>query len=115
MSTPWFVDIYNFMVASQFPPEASKLYKEKLKSDVKYYIWDDPYFWRHCNDPAIHRSIQSSTFSIQHVEVVIMDKLKQPGKCLIMGPTGPLFSRRLLICLGLRTMLESRNDHKLKA
>ncbi|RDX67519.1 Retrovirus-related Pol polyprotein from transposon 17.6, partial [Mucuna pruriens] len=41
--TPWFVDIYNFVAASQFPPEASRLYKEKLQSDAKYYIWDDPY------------------------------------------------------------------------
>ncbi|RDX82293.1 Retrovirus-related Pol polyprotein from transposon 17.6, partial [Mucuna pruriens] len=28
--TPWFADICNFVVASQFPPEASQLYKEKL-------------------------------------------------------------------------------------
>ncbi|RDX67802.1 Gag-Pol polyprotein, partial [Mucuna pruriens] len=29
--TPWFVDICNFVVASQFPPKASQLYKEKLR------------------------------------------------------------------------------------
>ncbi|RDX67929.1 Retrovirus-related Pol polyprotein, partial [Mucuna pruriens] len=28
--TPWFADICNFMAASQFPPEASQLYKERL-------------------------------------------------------------------------------------
>ncbi|RDY14551.1 Retrovirus-related Pol polyprotein from transposon 17.6, partial [Mucuna pruriens] len=28
--TPWFVDIYNFVAASQFPPEASRLYRERL-------------------------------------------------------------------------------------
>ncbi|RDX61443.1 Retrovirus-related Pol polyprotein, partial [Mucuna pruriens] len=37
-STPWFIDICNFIVASQFPPEASQLYKEKIKSEAKYYI-----------------------------------------------------------------------------
>ncbi|RDX88482.1 Retrovirus-related Pol polyprotein, partial [Mucuna pruriens] len=41
--TPWFADIYNFVAASQFPPEASRLYKERLQNDAKYYIWDDPY------------------------------------------------------------------------
>ncbi|RDX76039.1 hypothetical protein CR513_44011, partial [Mucuna pruriens] len=41
--TPWFADIYNFLAASQFPPEASQLYKERLQNDAKYYIWDDPY------------------------------------------------------------------------
>ncbi|RDX97904.1 Retrovirus-related Pol polyprotein from transposon 17.6, partial [Mucuna pruriens] len=34
-STPWFVDICNFIVASQFSLEASRLYKEKIKSDAK--------------------------------------------------------------------------------
>ncbi|RDX84770.1 gag-pol, partial [Mucuna pruriens] len=38
-----------------FPPEASRPYKEKLQSDAKYYIWDDPYLWRLCSDKVIHR------------------------------------------------------------
>ncbi|RDY00716.1 putative mitochondrial protein, partial [Mucuna pruriens] len=50
MPTPWFPNICNFVAASHFPPEASRLYKEKLKSDAKYYTWDDPYLWRVCND-----------------------------------------------------------------
>ncbi|RDX90804.1 hypothetical protein CR513_27312, partial [Mucuna pruriens] len=28
MPTPWFANIYNFVAASQFPPEVSRLYKE---------------------------------------------------------------------------------------
>ncbi|RDX99364.1 hypothetical protein CR513_17586, partial [Mucuna pruriens] len=28
--TPWFADICNFVATSQFQPEASRLYKEKL-------------------------------------------------------------------------------------
>ncbi|RDY11040.1 hypothetical protein CR513_04340, partial [Mucuna pruriens] len=32
--TPWFTDICNFIVASQFPLEASRLYKEKLKKAI---------------------------------------------------------------------------------
>ncbi|RDX69866.1 Gypsy retrotransposon integrase-like protein 1, partial [Mucuna pruriens] len=55
--TPWFIDIYNFVAASQFPPEASRLYRERLQNDAKYYIWDDPYPWRLCNDQVIHRCI----------------------------------------------------------
>ncbi|RDY08589.1 putative mitochondrial protein, partial [Mucuna pruriens] len=37
-STPWFVDICNFIVASQFPLEASRLYKEKIKSDANNQV-----------------------------------------------------------------------------
>ncbi|RDY05514.1 pol, partial [Mucuna pruriens] len=57
MSTPWFANIYNFMAASQFPPKASRLYKEKLKNNAKYNIWDDPYLWRLYNDQVIRKCI----------------------------------------------------------
>ncbi|RDX86074.1 Retrovirus-related Pol polyprotein, partial [Mucuna pruriens] len=57
MPTTWFADICNFVVAYQFPPEASRLYKERLQNDAKYYIWDDPYLWRLCNDQVIRRCI----------------------------------------------------------
>ncbi|RDX91843.1 pol, partial [Mucuna pruriens] len=53
-STPWFVDICNYVATSQFPPEASRIYKEKLQSDTKYYMWDDPYLWRLCSDQFYH-------------------------------------------------------------
>ncbi|RDY08583.1 Retrovirus-related Pol polyprotein from transposon 17.6, partial [Mucuna pruriens] len=56
-STPWFTDICNFIVASQFPPEASRLCKEKIKSDAKYYVWDDLYLWKHDSDQVIRRCI----------------------------------------------------------
>ncbi|RDX70765.1 putative mitochondrial protein, partial [Mucuna pruriens] len=56
-STPWFVDICNYVATSQLPPEASRIYKEKLQSDVKYYIWDDPDLWRLCSGKVIRRCI----------------------------------------------------------
>ncbi|RDY11585.1 Retrovirus-related Pol polyprotein, partial [Mucuna pruriens] len=55
--TPWFPNICNFVAASQFPLEASRLYKERLQNNAKYYIWDDPYLWRLCNDQVIRRCI----------------------------------------------------------
>ncbi|RDY01964.1 Gypsy retrotransposon integrase-like protein 1, partial [Mucuna pruriens] len=36
---------------------ASRTYKEKIRSDAKYYVWDDPYLWRLCNDKIIRRCI----------------------------------------------------------
>ncbi|RDX61985.1 hypothetical protein CR513_59736, partial [Mucuna pruriens] len=62
-STPWFADICNFIVASRFPPEASRLYKEKIKSDAKYYIWDDLYLWKCGSDQLIRRCILDSVIS----------------------------------------------------
>ncbi|RDY04574.1 Retrovirus-related Pol polyprotein from transposon 17.6, partial [Mucuna pruriens] len=68
-STPWFADICNY-----FPPEASRLYKEKFQSDAKYYIWDDPYLWR-----------------LYSAKAATMDQLELSGKCLTEASIGPLF------------------------
>ncbi|RDY09643.1 Retrovirus-related Pol polyprotein from transposon 17.6, partial [Mucuna pruriens] len=56
-STPWFADICNYVATSHFPPEASRAHKDKIQSDAKYYIWDDPYLWRLCSDKVIRRCI----------------------------------------------------------
>ncbi|RDY10122.1 putative mitochondrial protein, partial [Mucuna pruriens] len=55
----------NYIVASKFPPEASRLYKEKLESSAKYYIWDDPYLWRLYSDQVIRKCIPN--FEIKSV------------------------------------------------
>ncbi|RDX99933.1 hypothetical protein CR513_16947, partial [Mucuna pruriens] len=54
-ATPWYANICNFLVASTWPQGASKAYKDKLGSEAKFYIWDDPYLWRMCNDQFIRR------------------------------------------------------------
>ena len=55
--TSWFANIVNYLVASVFPPLASKAQKDKINSDAKHYIWDDPYLWKLCSDQAIRRCI----------------------------------------------------------
>ncbi|RDX74882.1 hypothetical protein CR513_45316, partial [Mucuna pruriens] len=115
--TLWYVDICNFLVASTYPQRASRVDKERLESDAKYYIWDDPYLWRVCNDqvhsgsrdpidpPLLSFNIQTRTLWID------ADSLKSLRQWVIMVYH---FSRCTCICLGLRTMLESRNCNKPK-
>jgi len=55
--TPWFSDIVNFIVAFVIPPIASKSQIDKLKSDAKYYVWNDRYLWRFGSDQVIHRCV----------------------------------------------------------
>ena len=55
--TPWFANIVNYLVAYVFPPLASKAQKDKIKSDAKHFIWEDPYFWKLCSDLVIRRCI----------------------------------------------------------
>ncbi|RDX98246.1 hypothetical protein CR513_18856, partial [Mucuna pruriens] len=65
--TPWFVDICNYIVTYKFLLKASRLYKEKLESDDKYYIWDDLYLWRLYSDQVTRRCIPDSEIkSILH-------------------------------------------------
>jgi len=40
---PWFAEIANYLVTTIVPSNASTSQVDKLKSDVKYYAWDDPY------------------------------------------------------------------------
>ncbi|RDY07766.1 Retrovirus-related Pol polyprotein from transposon 17.6, partial [Mucuna pruriens] len=64
---PWFADICNFLIASIFSLGVSKYYKEKIQSDAKHYVWDDPYLWRCCNDRVICRCILNSEIrSVPH-------------------------------------------------
>ncbi|XP_045797211.1 uncharacterized protein LOC123891391 [Trifolium pratense] len=55
--TPWFADIVNYLVAGVFPAGASRTQIHKLKSDAKYYVWDDPYLWKFGSDQVIRRCV----------------------------------------------------------
>ncbi|XP_050908020.1 uncharacterized protein LOC127121603 [Lathyrus oleraceus] len=44
--TPWYADLVNYLVARVLPVGASRSQIHKLKSDAKYYVWDDPYIWK---------------------------------------------------------------------
>ncbi|RDX74998.1 Retrovirus-related Pol polyprotein from transposon 17.6, partial [Mucuna pruriens] len=83
--TTWFVDICNFVATSQFPPKASRLYKERLQSDAKYYIWDDPYLRRLCNDQVIRRC---------NPNVEIKDAYQFVSTCKKFQNAGVAISRR---------------------
>ena len=46
-------ELVNYLVASELPTYLTKHQIDKLRSEAKYYIWDDPYFWRLCGDQVI--------------------------------------------------------------
>ena len=47
---PWFADIVNYLVAGIFPSNCLKAKKDKFRHDARYYVWDDPFLWKHCAD-----------------------------------------------------------------
>ncbi|XP_044471331.1 uncharacterized protein LOC123200247 [Mangifera indica] len=58
--TPWYADIVNYMVTKSLPNDLTRAQKEKIKSDSKYYIWDDPYLWKQCSDQLLRRCVHDS-------------------------------------------------------
>ncbi|KAL0312975.1 UNVERIFIED_CONTAM: Retrovirus-related Pol polyprotein from transposon.6 [Sesamum radiatum] len=53
--TPWYADIVNFLVTGTLPRDLTKARKDKIKSDAKYFVWDDPHLWKFCSDQIIRR------------------------------------------------------------
>ncbi|KAJ8761292.1 hypothetical protein K2173_001348 [Erythroxylum novogranatense] len=63
VTPPWYADIVNFLVTNELPVGLSKAQRDKLRSEAKYYVWDDPYLWRHCADQVIRRCVPKSESS----------------------------------------------------
>ncbi|KAL1549192.1 hypothetical protein AAHA92_17324 [Salvia divinorum] len=56
---PWFADLANYLVTGELPPssEITRAQKMKIKSEARYYFWDDPYLWKVGTDQVIRRCI----------------------------------------------------------
>ncbi|XP_043817312.1 uncharacterized protein LOC122724981 [Manihot esculenta] len=54
---PWYADIVNFLVTGNVPTDLPKYKRDKIKKDARYYVWDEPYLWKHCADQVIRRCI----------------------------------------------------------
>ncbi|XP_074592482.1 LOW QUALITY PROTEIN: uncharacterized protein LOC141848351 [Curcuma longa] len=72
--------------ASKIPAQFSKAQKDKLKSDSKYYVWDDPYLWKFCSDQIIRRCIP---------EFESCDRCQRTGN---IGPRNEMNQHYMLFC-----------------
>ena len=57
---PWYADIVNYLACGVVPPEFSYQQKRKLRTDSRYYIWDDPLLFKRGADMIIRRSVPES-------------------------------------------------------
>ncbi|XP_027171986.1 uncharacterized protein LOC113771612 [Coffea eugenioides] len=57
---PWYADIVNFLVTDKFPAGWPKAKRDKLRSEAKSYIWDDPYLWKRGADQIIRRCVSEN-------------------------------------------------------
>ncbi|RDX71068.1 hypothetical protein CR513_49622, partial [Mucuna pruriens] len=114
---PWYPEIYNFLMESTYPLGASKATKERLESDAKYYICDDLYLWRLCNDQVyfgIRNLIGPPLLSCSSRRRPLWIRSNSSESLRLWAILAHYFLRRTYLCLSLRTMLESRNGNKPK-
>ncbi|XP_071926165.1 uncharacterized protein [Coffea arabica] len=58
----WYADLVNYLVTGNFPAGWPRSKRDKLKSDAKYFIWDDPYLWKKCADQMMRRCVSETEF-----------------------------------------------------
>ena len=57
VQVPWYADIVNYLACGIMPPDFSHQQKRKLRTDSKFYIWDDPLLFRRAADMSIRRCV----------------------------------------------------------
>ena len=58
VQVPWYADIVNYLAYGIMPLEFSYQQKRKLRTDNRFYIWDDPLLFRRGEDLIIRRCVQ---------------------------------------------------------
>ncbi|KAL6315839.1 hypothetical protein AAG906_008226 [Vitis piasezkii] len=54
---PWYANIVNYLAKKILPPELTYQRRNKFFSDLKYYIWDDPFLYKQCANQIIRRCV----------------------------------------------------------
>ena len=57
VQVPWYVEIVNYLACGIIPPKFSYQQKRKLRTDCKFYIWDDSLLFRRGVDLIIRRCV----------------------------------------------------------
>ncbi|GJZ98520.1 reverse transcriptase domain-containing protein [Tanacetum coccineum] len=54
---PWFTDFANYLVGDIIPKGMTYQQKNKFVSDLKHYLWEEPYLFKVCSDGMIRRCV----------------------------------------------------------
>ncbi|KAL0360928.1 UNVERIFIED_CONTAM: Retrovirus-related Pol polyprotein from transposon opus [Sesamum radiatum] len=57
IAEPWFSDFANFLAGKVIPPHLSYQQRKKFFSNIKYYLWDEPYLYKRCGDGMVTRCV----------------------------------------------------------
>ncbi|KAL0292723.1 UNVERIFIED_CONTAM: Retrovirus-related Pol polyprotein from transposon.6 [Sesamum angustifolium] len=70
--TPWYADLVNFLVTGTLPRDLSRARKDKIRSEAKYFVWDDPYLWKFCSDQLIRRCVPETEIPLSSNSAIHM-------------------------------------------
>ena len=59
VNCPWYVDIVNYLVIGQIPPQWTSQQKRKFLVDIKKYYFYDPYLFKYCPDQLMRRCVSN--------------------------------------------------------
>ena len=57
---PWYADIVNYLACGVVPSEFTSQQKRKLRTDSRYYIWDDPFLFKRGTDMIIRKCVSET-------------------------------------------------------
>ena len=60
LQSPWYADIVKFLACGVMPLEISYQQRKKLRTDSRFYIWDDPLLFKRGVDMIIRRCVLES-------------------------------------------------------
>ena len=57
IQVPWYVDIVNYLACGVMPPELNYQQNRELRTDARFYIWDDPSLFTRGVNQIIRRCV----------------------------------------------------------
>ncbi|GJY77011.1 reverse transcriptase domain-containing protein [Tanacetum coccineum] len=58
---PWFADFANYLASDIIPKGMTYQQNNNFFSDIKHYLWEEPYLFKVCSDSMIRRIIHETT------------------------------------------------------
>ncbi|XP_021731261.1 uncharacterized protein LOC110698162 [Chenopodium quinoa] len=57
ISSPWYVDIANYLACGVIPPEFSSQQKKRFFKEVRRYFWNEPYLFKQCGNGLFQKCV----------------------------------------------------------